>query len=347
MKRSYKPSLFQKASAAQSDLAAPVAAGLPPKMASQSFSARSSKVLGLRRLSVPAGMLALWALGTSACSQQQASQADTRLLTVVRLGSGAGVVTSAPSGIDCGAQCAAALAPSAQVTLTATAGAESVFLGWGGACKGTDVTCAVSLQDAVEVTARFEYNPVTVTVEKSGTGTGTIVSEPAGIDCGSTCSALFGQRVPLTLSAITDHKSTFVGWSGACADRGSSGDCTLSLFDKATVGAAFAPAICSPDNFCAENPLPQGEALGAVWGASATDVWTAGAGGLMLHNQGGLWTAVPSGTTQPLTGLWGSSATDIWAVGGAGAIVHYDGTAWTASTSGTTKRLVHVYGIDA
>ncbi|HPH27048.1 MAG TPA: hypothetical protein PLA87_09400, partial [Pseudomonadota bacterium] len=89
MKRSYKPSLFKKASAAQSDLAAPAAAGLPPKMASQSFSARSSKVLGLRRLSVPAGMLALWALGTSACSQQQASQADTRLLTVVRLGSGA------------------------------------------------------------------------------------------------------------------------------------------------------------------------------------------------------------------------------------------------------------------
>lgn len=157
MKRSYKPSLFKKASAAQSDLAAPAAAGFAPKRASQGFSPwpRSSKVLGLRRLSVPAGMLALWALGTSACSQQQASQVDTRLLTVVRLGSGAGVVTSAPSGIDCGAQCAAALAPGAQVALTATAGTESVFLGWGGACKGTDVTCTVSLQNAVEVTARL------------------------------------------------------------------------------------------------------------------------------------------------------------------------------------------------
>jgi hypothetical protein len=57
-------------------------------------------------------------------------------------------------------------------------------------------------------------------VSKSGSGSGTVVSEPAGIECGGSCEAGFYwglldyREVPVTLTAIPDPGSVFVGWSG-------------------------------------------------------------------------------------------------------------------------------------
>ena len=73
-----------------------------------------------------------------------------------------GIVTSAPSGINCGATCSA-LFSAGDVTLTAVAAYGYEFLGWSGACTGTGA-CTVSLGAAtdvppVEVTARFEPIP--------------------------------------------------------------------------------------------------------------------------------------------------------------------------------------------
>ena len=55
-----------------------------------------------------------------------------------------------------------------------------------------------------------------ITVSKSGAGTGTVVSDPAGIDCGSTCQAGFSLASSVELSAQADAGSRFVGWTGAC-----------------------------------------------------------------------------------------------------------------------------------
>jgi len=58
-----------------------------------------------------------------------------------------------------------------------------------------------------------------LTVTKTGTGSGTVSSTPAGIDCGGTCLAWFepGTTVTLTATPIT---GTFGGWGGACLAPG-------------------------------------------------------------------------------------------------------------------------------
>ncbi len=78
----------------------------------------------------------------------------------------------------------------------------------------------------------------TLAVVASGSGSGTVRSSPAGIDCGAACSfGGFGWDRVVTLSASADRGALFVGWSGGCA--GSAASCTLTLDDSRSVTAAF------------------------------------------------------------------------------------------------------------
>lgn len=76
----------------------------------------------------------------------------------------------------------------------------------------------------------------TLTVELGGNGSGTVASDPAGIDCGETCSASYdyGSSIVLTPTAATG--SSFTGWDGACLG---SAPCTVHLWESATVIANF------------------------------------------------------------------------------------------------------------
>src|SRR5436305_14636225 len=51
----------------------------------------------------------------------------------------------------------------------------------------------------------------------SATGSGTITSAPAGINCGPTCSASFSAGTSVTLTATPASNDSFSGWSGACS----------------------------------------------------------------------------------------------------------------------------------
>jgi uncharacterized repeat protein (TIGR02543 family) len=73
-------------------------------------------------------------------------------VTVIPAGPGSGIVTSSPSGIDCGTACTATI-QATSVTLSATPAAGYVFTGWSGACSGTG-TCTISATPA-SVTATF------------------------------------------------------------------------------------------------------------------------------------------------------------------------------------------------
>jgi uncharacterized repeat protein (TIGR02543 family) len=75
-----------------------------------------------------------------------------------------------------------------------------------------------------------------LTVVKSGNGTGTITSTPAGITCGSDCSETYTVATSLKLTAIPDSGSTFGGWVGSCSGSGS---CMLTVDNVQTVGALF------------------------------------------------------------------------------------------------------------
>src|SRR5438445_10835475 len=59
--------------------------------------------------------------------------------------------------------------------------------------------------------------PVTdqITVTLSGTGSGVVTSTPAGISCGTTCTATFTRGTSVQLAAVPSAGSTFTGWTGA------------------------------------------------------------------------------------------------------------------------------------
>src|SRR3990172_2816804 len=142
-------------------------------------------------------------------------------LVVVKEGLGSGTVTSSPLGIDCGNDCRQVYpADGITITLTATPNPDSNFVGWGG---DPDCTDGVVLMDTNKTCiATFALKPTgfTLTVSKSGTGGGTVNSNPVGIDCGSDCTETYNTNTQITLTPTPDANSSFMGWSGDadCSD---------------------------------------------------------------------------------------------------------------------------------
>jgi endoglucanase len=216
----------------------------------------------------------------------------TRTLTVTKAGTGSGTVTSSPAGISCGSTCSASFATTASVTLTAAAASGSTFAGWSGACTGTG-TCTMPAGTAAQsATATFTASATsqTLTVARAGTGTGTVSSTPAGISCGSTCSASFASGTSVTLTASAASGSSFAGWSGACTGTGT---CTVSMTAARSVTATFNASVTgapcdnpitfsggNTGNFNTTGPICyRTSAVINGWGCSSFDGRTATVGG--------------------------------------------------------------------
>ncbi|MGL4648080.1 MAG: InlB B-repeat-containing protein, partial [Caldilineaceae bacterium] len=150
-------------------------------------------------------------------------------LVVEPAGSGAGVVTSSPAGIGCGATCAWRFNGSQIVTLTATAALSSTFAGWSGACTGS-AACVVTMDQPRAVIATFALKTFALTTNTTGTGGGSIGGLP-----GNAGALPWGAQV--TLSALADANSTFVGWSGACSGTA---PCKVTMTAARQVTAEFA-----------------------------------------------------------------------------------------------------------
>ena len=104
-------------------------------------------------------------------------------------------------------------------------GGELYVVHYGSGADGT-------VQRLVEVSQSF-----TLTVNRTGAGTGTVVSAPAGITCGSVCSRTFGAGAVVTLTATAAAGSVFTGWSGGgCSGTGS---CVVTIAGATTVSAGF------------------------------------------------------------------------------------------------------------
>jgi hypothetical protein len=158
--------------------------------------------------------------------------------------SGNGSVTSQPAGIDCGTACSTNVPANTDVTLTATPAAGHELQAWGGACaSASGSTCTVSVQQATSASATFI--PVAggggnVALAVAVTGNGRITSQPAGIDCGSTCNASFAAASTVTLTAAPAAGQVLQAWGGACS--GSAATCTVTMSTPRNVTAAFAVA---------------------------------------------------------------------------------------------------------
>ena len=94
-----------------------------------------------------------------------------RLLTVLKSGTGTGIVSSIPAGIACGTDCKEKYPKGTMVTLTATADVTSIFTGWTGACTGTSAICLVTMNTNKTVTANF-CQLITFYIDADGDGYG-------------------------------------------------------------------------------------------------------------------------------------------------------------------------------
>jgi hypothetical protein len=87
---------------------------------------------------------------------------------------------------------------------------------------------------------RVTYN---LNITKTGTGSGIVISNPVGINCGTDCSEEFNNGTNVTLTATADADSIFVGWSGDsdCSDgvvsMNANKTCT-AVFNKKTTSSS-------------------------------------------------------------------------------------------------------------
>lgn len=97
-------------------------------------------------------------------------------------------------------------------------------------------------RDAQPDIGAFEFGAIprpllTVTTEWLG-GSGTVTSSPAGIKCGTACSARFDPNTTVTLTAKADPRSRFLGWQHGCSGKAR---CTIKLNSATSVIARFGP----------------------------------------------------------------------------------------------------------
>lgn len=189
--------------------------------------------------------------GATAIAPLRGTGRDWFQLTVSRMGTGTGTVTSSEAVplINCGAVCMANFARTTgnpTVTLTATPAVSSTFTSWQGCDSTSGATgnvCSITLAAAATVTPTFAIRTYTLTVNKveDGGAAGGVTSQGAttpAIDCGATCSGVYNYGTTVNLVA-TPTMQYFGGWSGACS--GFAG-CSVAMTADRTVTARFNPA---------------------------------------------------------------------------------------------------------
>ncbi len=162
-----------------------------------------------------------------------ATFSTVRQLTVTRAGDGSGRVTSIPTGIDCGAACAAYFYQGEAVALTATPDAISIFGSWSG-----DAICPHPVLTVDRAcTANFAPLLYRLYLFVYGTGGGSVTSAPAGITCGTDCEEDYRATTVVTLTAAPDANSDFWGWTGPCT--GAEPTCEVTLSAISGLAAIF------------------------------------------------------------------------------------------------------------
>jgi bacillolysin len=120
-----------------------------------------------------------------------------------------------------------------------------------------------------------------LTISKMGTGSGTVTSAPAGIDCGSTCSSTFSQDQVVTLTATPGAGSVFNGFGGDadCIDgqitMSSPRTCTAT-FTAGSSSGPVSPLYLTGTRF--GGGLPSVNTIRVVHGTTVVNSWPATGG---------------------------------------------------------------------
>lgn len=230
---------------------------------------------------------------------------QTWSLTLTKNGNGSGSVISSPSpGINCGETCQFSFANGTEVTLTATPTTGSYLFEWGGcdsvSGNGNSV-CHLVLGSNKTISAKFVSTIMTASI--AGTGTGSIVSSPAGISCGTagtSCSFSFPVGTTASLQAMPSSDSFFQNWSGGCTSFTGVNNSICNVLiaagqsDNVTVTAAFT-----------KGPV----VIARVVGTGSGSITSSNPGISCSGSGAGCSHSFPAGTTVSLTALAAASST--------------------------------------
>ena len=142
------------------------------------------------------------------------------------------------TGQQCKDKCFVSLDNGAPVSATASPEDGWMFSGWSGSCAGSS-SCQFTVDRDVELDAAFALKPTATNqhvLTAARNGAGSVLSSPAGLDCGIACSAAFADGTNVALSATPASGWRFDSWSGAC---GGPGACIVQVAADVTVWATF------------------------------------------------------------------------------------------------------------
>lgn len=201
-------------------------------------------------------------IGDLQAVQMTAANVQPDALFVAKVGSGS--VDGADRLISCGSKCVQPYNAGTIVSLTAKPASGYSFAGWtGGGCSGTNLTCNVTVNGDVHVTATFAAIPKTGGGGGGGGATGgggggststfalsvatnnggVITGTPAGdkaISCGKDCGAKYAAGTVVTLTAVPVPGKAFLGWTDACAAAGTNLTCQVTMNASKTAKGNFA-----------------------------------------------------------------------------------------------------------
>ena len=146
--------------------------------------------------------------------------------------SAGGSVTCSPNPVNYGSSSTCAITPST--------GYHVVDVKVDGVSQGVITSYTfTNVTSAHTIDATFALNTYTLTVTKSGTGSGTVTSDPSGISCGSDCSEAYNQGSAVTLTASPSSGTIFGGWGGDCSSCGTNATCQIIMNSDKTCSAVF------------------------------------------------------------------------------------------------------------
>jgi len=176
----------------------------------------------------------------TATFNQNPAPAVQYTMTVNKSGTGSGSITADTGPISWADNTGTATyGDKTSVILTAAASKGSTFESWSGCDSTNGSQCTVTMNAARTVTATFSIipNQYSLSVTKTGEGSGTVTSSPVGIKCGDSCSKSFKKNLRVTLRAKPSSDSKFTGWSGACS--GNKATCTFKVDGQKEATANF------------------------------------------------------------------------------------------------------------
>ena len=108
----------------------------------------------------------------------------------------------------------------------------------------------------------------TLNIIKSGNGSGTVTSDPAGISCGDSCSQDYLEGTVVTLTASADSGSVFAGWTGGGCSGTETCEITMDSNKKVTADFSYLGPVVHLLSPNGGNAISTGSSFPIEWEAA-------------------------------------------------------------------------------